>query len=442
MAIAKILYKSFYWKIFQLLSSLIINIVLVRALQSSLSAEFYSLLYMLSLATSFFTMGLDISLNFYLSRKQLSPVTARRITLAVVVLALLICLPLMSFLWQPMRYPGISLQTILLFSACNIAGNLLTSLSGTLFTADGRNHLPVKISFLANCLVVLFSLSSVLIFTGSRLVTALFWIYFLFSFGQGLFLYAWSRLSYPGKLGPSPGTPPDAGPPDPVGLMTLVRFSFAAFITNFIFFAASLIGLYLLLYRAHPAALGNYIQAYKIVEYITALAAFVYYPFMALVAGDDTEKMNGMVLFMVRLSNSFVLLAAVILLGTGWFLFPFVFGKSFGEVYTFFIWLIPGVFAACASSFFTAYFFGKGRIIFNLVSACILFSSALVFFFPFTWAWGLRGAALAYSLASLLSLLYDCLVCKRFFKYRPGDLLLLRKADIGLIRLFVKKWVN
>ncbi|HZE85005.1 MAG TPA: hypothetical protein VE035_11900, partial [Puia sp.] len=330
MLIAKILYKSFYWKIFQFLASLIINIIFVRALRSSLSAELYSLSYLLALATSFFTLGLDISLNFYLSRKLISPAMARRIALAVVALALLVSLPLVGLLYRPLSYPGISPQKILLFAALNIAGNLLTVLSGAIFTAGGRNFLPVRISFQVNCLVILLSLLSSMVFSGSRLAEMLFWIYFSASLLQGLFLFVGSRRYDPPTANANTNIAPTADPSTAANTNTgslallpaILRFSLAAFIANFIFFAASRTGLYLLPYRAEPSSLGNYIQAFKIVEYMTTLAAFIYYPFMALVASENKEKMNGMVLFMVRLSNTFVLIAAILLLVTGRFLFP------------------------------------------------------------------------------------------------------------------------
>lgn len=90
MSDAKILYKSLYWKSLQYASSFLVNIFLARLLGAVVAAEFYTTLYWLSFIISFFTFGLDISLNYYLSRNQVSSRTALRIVLALVLLALLI----------------------------------------------------------------------------------------------------------------------------------------------------------------------------------------------------------------------------------------------------------------------------------------------------------------------------------------------------------------
>lgn len=179
-AVAKILYKSIYWKIFQFGTSFIITIIFARALQAALSAEFYSLVYLLSLAISFFVLGLDIGLNFYLSRRQISPRTANRIIFIVVVLAVSVCLPLICLVYRHAHYPDISLPELLLFSAFNISGGLLTNLSGTLFTAYGRNYFTAKVSFFANIAMIVLSLAISLLFSGSYMVKGLFLVYFLF----------------------------------------------------------------------------------------------------------------------------------------------------------------------------------------------------------------------------------------------------------------------
>jgi O-antigen/teichoic acid export membrane protein len=292
-------------------------------------------------------------------------------------------------------------------------------------------------------------------------VETLFLVYFLFSFLQGLFLLVWSRRLYPRpRTTRQPATGPGATQPDPTipattpsdpippalpmpqqqaRLTEIFRFSSGAFIVNFLFFSGMRICLYFMPWWVQPADLGNYIQAYKIVEYLAAFIAFVYYPFMTLVAARRTEKTEAMVLFLVRLSNTVVLAAVIFFLAFGWSLFPFVFGKSFNQMYAVFIWLIPGAFAACSSSFFTAYYFGKGSLKINFISCCIQFGSLLLFFFLFIKTWGVTGAAIAFSLSSLLSLLYDCWVFKRFSAYRLGELLLVGKPDLERIMLFLRE---
>jgi O-antigen/teichoic acid export membrane protein len=431
MATAKILYKSFYWKIFQFFISFAVNLVFVRTFQSAVSAQFYSLLYLLSLASSFFTLGLDIGLNYYLSKNLLSARKALGIIALLVVLALLISLPLIYLDYRPSAHPSSIMPHLILFSALGIAGNLLTTLSTSLYTVHGQNHLSTALAVVFNSALLVISILLILLLKGELLLESLFFLYFIFSFFQGLFIFIYSYWLYSGK--PTPALGKNSS------LMQVLRFSFAAFSCNFLFFAGMRMNVYLLPYWTRPEDLGNYIQAFKLVEYIALLVSFLYYPFMSVIAQDaDEKKIKEMVLTLVRLSNSFVLVISLLLLLTGWFLFPFVFGHSFNRMYYLLPWFIPGLFAACSSTFFTAYFFGKGRIKYNFWSAIILLLSGFLFFFVFIHAGGPAGAALAFSLSGLLSFCFDSLIFKKDQPYRIVDLLFARKEDIQKIRLFIK----
>lgn len=458
MPVGKILYMSLYWKILQFLTSFIINIILARTFQSAISAEFYSLVYILSLGISFFTLGLDISLNYYLSRKEISPAIAGRIICFIVVLALVVCLSLLWLFYLPSRYPGLglSLFQLLLFSAFNIAGGLLTTLSGTLFTVYGRNHLPTMVAFIANLIVAVLSLIFSRISSGSLVVGSLLRVYFLFSFLQGLFLFVLSMRLYAGRgskrhrtgwePGQSIGGSPEQsimGSSGPVKAVEILRYSFAAFIINFIFFAGSKLCVYLLPYRVSPADQGNYIQAYKIVEYMSVMISVIYYPFIALVAGEENERVKEKVLFLVRISNTLVLLSGIFILVCGWWLFPFIFGRSFDRMYGIFIGFLPGLFAVCSSTFFTAYYFGRGQLKYNFISACIQFAGTFTFFFLFVHEGNALAAAYAFSVAVLGSLSYDMLVFRRFLRFSLKDVLLVHRRDldyiVSFIRLSIKK---
>jgi O-antigen/teichoic acid export membrane protein len=437
MAVARILYRSFYWKGFQFLSSFLVNLVLVRALQSSVSGEFYSLLYLLSLAVNFFSFGMDIGLNYYLSRKQISPATDRVLILGALALALSVCLPLVYLFYEPGRFPDISRNGLLAYTACLITGGLLTTLSSALFTAREQNHLPSKASFIINCLLIALTLLFTGVLRSETLIKDLFNAYFLFSLLQGLFLFAWAWQRYGNtSSGPVTGGIKTGLPIRPSAVL---RFSLAAFIANFIFFGGARLYIYLLPYRVSTADQGNYIQAFKIVEYLGIAASFIYYPFMNLVAGREREKMNALLLFLLRLSNTGVLLFAILALATGPWLFPFLFGPSFERMYAIFLGFLPGLFAVCSSTFFTAYYFGTWKLKYNLVSAAILLLSMGALYFPFSKVGGLEGAALAFSCSALLSFVYDMVIFRKYVRYSFADLLLLQKKDIDSIRVFLRQ---
>ncbi|MES1159713.1 MAG: hypothetical protein ABUM51_03075, partial [Bacteroidota bacterium] len=246
---------------------------------------------------------------------------------------------------------------------------------------------------------------------------------------QGLFLFVLSIRLYP-----SAGLRPQS-----IKLTRILYFSFSVFLINFIFFTGSRLTLYLLPYRVTPAAQGNFIQAYKIVEYMGLIGSVLYYPFIALVAGEGKEKMQETLLFLVRISNTLVLFSGIFILITGWWLFPFIFGKSFDSMYGIFMGFLPGLFAVCSSTFFTAYFFGSGQLKVNFISACIQFAGTFLFFFLFVKKDSASGAAFAFSLAVWLSLVYECWVFRTAVDWSFRDLLLLRTSDISRITTFLRR---
>src|SRR5688572_12257295 len=87
MSLSKVLYKTFHWKAIHLLSSFLTTVALATILKSTGSAAFYSLLYFFSLLTVFFSFGLDIGLNYFIVKKELSPHYASAIIIVVTILA-------------------------------------------------------------------------------------------------------------------------------------------------------------------------------------------------------------------------------------------------------------------------------------------------------------------------------------------------------------------
>jgi O-antigen/teichoic acid export membrane protein len=187
-----------------------------------------------------------------------------------------------------------------------------------------------------------------------------------------------------------------------------------------------------------PYQQGNYIQAYKIVEYLGVAISFTYYPFIALVA-ESGEKMKDHLLMLVRLSNTVVLIFVLLILSAGRWLFPLLFGPSFDSMFNIFICFIPGVFAVCSSSFFTAWYFGTGQIRYNIISACILLLTMPVSFFLLGGRTNAAAAALGFSLANLISLGYDIFIYRKLQPFPVPSMLLSGTGDLRILIRLVKR---
>lgn len=439
MAFGRILYKSFYWRAIQLGSAFVQNILLARLLQSTAYAEIFSLVYIFSLVTGFFTFGLNIGLNYFITRGELNVPAARGLMLRVTALALVAGTIVLYVCRHTFAYPGLSVATMLVFAACQVAGILLTTLAGSVFTARERNHLPVQLAVAANIGIIVLALLDYRFFSGEQARDYLFDGYFGFTLIQGAALFLWlGRLApaRPGQTAPAIPGPPTAGaatPATPVSTRVLFRFCFLSFVVSFLFLVGGRITIYLLPGRTTPGELGNYIQVFKCVEYLGYVTAFLYYPVVTLAAGDDSPATKDKVLVLVRLSNTVVLLVSAAGLALGSWVFPLIFGPSFDGMYVVFWAFIPGMFAFCSSTFLTAWYFGAGGVRYNLVSAIIQLATALLLYFLLTPVLGARGAALAFSGGGLASFWYDCRMFRRFHTFTIRDLLWIRPADWRLM---------
>jgi len=351
--------------------------------------------------------------------------TARRKIITMALLAILISLPVLSF-FLPARYAHWDIRLLLFLSGLHILGGLLVSLAGALFTAGGKNHVPARIGFIANMALAGLALFCGYRYTGPSLINALFSLYFIFSFAQGVLLFF---LSYRLPFAVRTTAPP--------GVIAVIRWSFFAFLTNFVFFVAARLYIYIIPYYLSPYSQGNYIQAYKIVEYMGLVLSFTYYPFITLVAAGG-QKMRDHLLLLVRISNTVVLIFSLVMLLVGGWLFPFLFGPTFDGMYGIFVCFIPGIFAECSSGYLTAWYFGHGHIRYNLISAGIQLLSMTLFFFMLVGSAGAKGAALAFSLSGSLSLAYDLWILRKQSPYAFRDILWIRNVDWKSIQRLIR----
>lgn len=423
MSVSKILYKSFYWKLFQFLISFLITVVLARLFKPAISKEFYSLLYLLSLITVFFTFGLDISLNYFISRRELRLKQARIIIILVTLIALILSLPFIYFYYRTSLAGVFTIYEVVLFSGLQIGGGLLSVLSGTILTAFNRNHIATASLVLFNFIMLV----SILVLNHFEniihLVRAIFYAWYILVFVQGFSLFIYSGFKFSSK--------PLLHENTTVKLSKLIRFSYTAFITNFIFLVAGRLPVFILPLFAGSAQIGNFIHAYKLLEYMGAVVSFISFPLVAITAGQNKNNIQSLVLFLVRVFNTATIIFSLGVLALGHVLFPLIFGKEFSSMYGVTICLIPAFVAYCSSSFFTAYFYGIGHLKYNFISACVLIFTILISLFPLAKYYGINGAAMALSIGYVASLLVDKYFFKKQHSFSMRDIFFIRRSDLS-----------
>ena len=422
----RILVKSFYWKLLHFLVVFISNIVLVRFFGAEITGKFYTLIYTGSLAVTVFNLGLEVSLNYFLSQKKLTIRFVQRLIPAIVLVALIFSMPAIYFyLGQAdMLFPTQS--TIIILTGIFISGGLLLNFTTAIYTSFNQHHFVNRTAFYFGLVALILSVVSIQIFDRQTALIALFVIHFLFSFLPGFFLFikTFYRNDVLMKVDASHTAP----------FQKVLQYSLAAFSINIIFFIASKLAVFVLPFWAAPEALGNFMQGYRIVEYIGMIAAFIYFPVIALTADSSAIRSEPMILFLVRLSNTFVLLLGIFILLAGPYVLPWIFGNSFSQLDKILLYFLPGILAVCSSTFFTAYFFGKGKTRINFYSAVILLLSLGILLWVLAKDGNVKAAALAFSVANLLSLGYDMF---QFHKLNPicwKDMLMINARDWQYLR--------
>ncbi len=430
MSIGKVFYKSFTWRLVQFASSGILNIYLAHQLGAELSGQFYGLSYLLVTAANFLSLGFDVSLNYYVSRRELPVRGTIPLICLIAGLALVVSLTAGWYFFRENPYPYFSYSRLLWYAALMVAGNLLVTLCGSVLTAGERNHVVSQLSALNNLAVLLVSGLLLRKFPATKAADTIFLAYFLAAFLQGALMLA-MLARWPRRDSPGPGK-------EPGRLPRMLSYAGSVYVTNFLFFAGRKLPVLLIPYWVSAQAVGNYIQAYKMVDYLAAFASILYFPVVAMTAGKSGDQARRRILLLVRISNTALVLGGGLLAVTGRFLFPWILGDTFRQVHGIFLILLPGMLAAGSSPFLTAYFFGSGNLRINLTSAIIMMLGLLVTIWPLQQTWGIWGVAGSFSLSGMASFLYDIWMLRRLETFRWSEMLVLGRKDLAGLGSFFR----
>lgn len=426
MAGRQVLQKSFLWKVIQFATSLALNISIVHTLGASLAGEFYFLIYFLALFVGFFTFGLDVSINVFLTKQKINATQALNLGGIITLLGLLVSQVFVYFYHY--RFEQLSKQLMLLqvVSFLFVAGSLSNVFFNAILTSREKNFFINRTIVWLNLLLI----ACILIFRPVYAIKMIAVLYCSFIVLQALVngVYCLRRF----------GEKKVFQLPEHSVRKQLLLFSGTSFVANFFFLLAPYITLSYV--KAHyPAPVsGNFLQAFKVMEIVGFLFASAYYPFVTLVS-QGKQRMEIQVLFIIRVINFLVLLFAIAFVLIGEAVVPLVFGKSYNQLYPVFLLLLPGLFAVSASSFSTAYFYGVNKAKTNLVSSVFQLLSLAMFFTAIPDSHDIRIIALYYSISIWLSFAFDLYMLRREYAYKWNEILLPGKKDLVYLFGLLKK---
>jgi O-antigen/teichoic acid export membrane protein len=396
----KALQYSFFGKALNTLLVFVINLLLVRILGVQNSGLFFYSITMLGLFMLLLSCSLESGIIYHASKNEniIAPITA-------VVFPWLIILGVVS---------TVLLREVHLYFTTNLAvayvlSNLIILYFTALFYAKkwfgALNFILVAVNFVLMCLLWYehFYKQDLATLTQRHYFSAVnLYVYTFCVQAVLLILYFLIRAKII-LLNPFKN----------IGLVkNIFKYSLFSFISNILFFLVTRIDYFFVQHYCTEDALSNYIQVSKLGQlffFLPTVIATVIFPYSS--ANEDSTYVSKVQL-LCRIIVWFFIFAFCFVVLTGYWLFPWLFGKDFGMMYTAMLYYLPGFFSLSIVTLLAAYLAGKGMIKTNLVATIttlIIVVTGDVILIP---NFGINGAALVSSLGYFVCMLYLLCVYK------------------------------
>lgn len=431
MRFKQIIFSSLLWRGLYFFTVLLLNIVVSRYFQAKGTGWIYYIINYFSFILIVASLSLESGMTFFASKmaireNKLATFSVVWSTIVSVVIVLLI------YLYYKNPNQEITRNQFAFFAITYISGILLTTFFCSLFYTQKNYALPNIILSITNALLIIYFLVSLPYDTTPQLETHLLRWYFLNYVIQGVLLAIayWKRnelaagFSLPGMA----------------ELKMLFRYSLFALSSNLVFF---------LLYRidywfvknncpvCHEGDLGNYIQVSKMGQMFLLLPGILASTIFPRTAAGFREQVNNALSPIIKgillLYGGIMILLAL----TGHFLFPWVYGPSFINMYVPFLLLIPGVLALSVMALFSAYNAGKDKVSTNMKASLIglfIIVAGDIYFIP---RYGINAAAVISSVGYMGSLIFIIVNFKKEYKTSMVDFIIPRRSDWDTLKKLI-----
>lgn len=431
MQFKKLIVQSLVWRGLYFFTVLLLNILLSRYFKATGTGFIYYITNYFSFILLLGSACLETGMAYYGSQGSIS---YRKLSAFSVAWTVLVTSVILLFLNQTYQEAGsmITRKDFLFFSSSFVPGVLLTTYFCALFYSKQDFLTPNLIMLGINCmLIILFPLSRWL---GWDNFPEHFLNLYFFSFLlQGLLISI--AFIYQNKQDG------ETGFPLPADLRRVFAYSLIAMLGNVSFF---------LLYRidywfinntcrvCRQGDLGNYIQVSKLGQLLFILPGIISSAVFPRTASGQREEVFAM---LETLTKSLLLITGFICLVlalTGKYLFPFVFGPTFANMYVPFLLLVPGILAIAALHPLTAYYSGKNKLRINIegsLLALVLIIAGDAVFIP---RYGIAAAAGVSTTGYVVYYSYVLLIFRREYRIRVSGFFYPKKGDFYQ----VKKWLS
>ena len=409
------------WRGLYFFSILLINIGIARFFGADKSGQIFYIVNNLAIILLVASLSLESGATYFIASGKIESHTMANFLVSWTAFVSLIAI---TCWWNILHFSKSAFRTdssLLIAGFFFISGVLLTTYFTALFYSKKEFALPNKILFVINVLLII----SLVVIKDYPFIRAHFIeIYFISFFIQGLtlalFFYfnnsSFEILKYP---------------PRPI-LKIVFRYSLFALIANMAYFLVNRIDYWFVKYYCSPNSLGNYIQASKIAQMMLVIPSILgstLFPIFSSTSGLKSEnqpQLTAVIRVLLFINGGICL----VIIATGWYIIPLVFGHSFEQMYLLFVFLIPGILCITLNYPMAAWFSASKRIEVNLKGAILaLFVICMgdLFALPH---FGVRVASVVSSVGYFSITIYTYYIYQKEHAVPWRDFLLIRKSDL------------
>ena len=180
--------------------------------------------------------------------------------------------------------------------------------------------------------------------------------------------------------------------------------------------------------------LGNYIQISRLGQMLLIIPSIIASTVFSVTAEGSSTQMPQRVQQLSRIIFFVAVSCCVVLLLCGKWLFPFIFGSSFDNMYTPFLFLVPGIISIATLYPFTAYYSGKNEIAKNIAGSLVALVIIILGDYVLIPKLGINGAAIISSIGYISYEVYILYLFKKETGVSIADSFIIKKGDFNFLK--------
>lgn len=365
----------------------LINVVIVRSLQAEESGYFFNNLYLINFLAFLFSAGLDYSAIAWISREPLTAPFIHKKLIEVVLFFTAVML-IVSFVVIPETSKNlIPFSTaIVLFSS----GNLMLILFQGFLSAQKKFNLQNIILASSNLSLLIYLLY---ISKDQTSISTISLCYGLLYFIQGILMIG---FSYQKKV----------STPVHIEWPRFFKHGLFIMISSLVYFCFLRTDNFFVEKYCSGVTLSNYVQCGKVGQYFIYFSSVISSTLLPFLSSEKITSSYQEWKQLIRPYFILIITGAILLVLSGKYIYPFVFGNDFAEMSNYMIILLPGFVCLGLLTLINAAYLSKGNVKQIFKGDLIGFSIVLIADTILVPQYGVYAAAIVSSISYVIVFLY------------------------------------